>query len=110
MVYSVPGPFLLAPGVPPYDPGHHLGATVQLDGDELLSIPHLMTLQIVAAPPTQEPAHRETVGDRWFDDGPPRLWAILTRTEPPDAVADLVKVRRRPPVLELPARIPFEPN
>jgi len=99
VTYSVPGTRLLDPALPEYDWPLHQGATVQIDGDEILAYPHLVALQIVAVPHTQQPPHRETVGDRRIDEGQPDLWVVLNRlgTEPPDRVAAAARPRRWPP-------------
>jgi hypothetical protein len=110
VTFSVPGPRLLDPGVPAYDSALHRGATVQLDGEEILDHPHLVALQIVAVPHTQLPRHRETVGDRCIDRGRPDLWVVLNRlgTEPPDRVAAALGRHRWPPPLVLHAKRPFD--
>jgi hypothetical protein len=112
VAYSVLGPRLLDPGVPAYDWALDRGATVQLDGHEVLDRPHLVALQIVAVPHTQQPRHRETVGDRRFHEGQPDLWVVLyrLRAEPPDRVAAALRPNRWPPPLELHAHRPFDPE
>jgi hypothetical protein len=112
VIYSVPGLSLLNPGLPAYDSSVDRGATVQLDGEEVLATPQQVTLQIVAVPPTQTPRYRETVGDRCFDQGRPHLWAVLARigNEPPQGVAAKVRPRRSPPSLALHAHRPVEPE
>jgi hypothetical protein len=112
VIYSVPGLRLLNPGVPAYDSSVDLGATVQLDGEEVFATPQLVTLQIVGVPHAQKPRCRETVGDRCFDQGRPDLWVILSRTgnQPPAGVAVRLPPRPSPPPLALHVHRPIEPE
>jgi hypothetical protein len=113
VTFSVPGKRLLDPAVAEYDWDLDRGATVQVDGDEILNYPHRVALQIVAVPHSQQPPHCETVGDRRFDEGQPDLWVVLNRpgTEPPEAVAAALRPPRRwSPTLEVHAKRPFDPE
>jgi hypothetical protein len=56
-------------------------------------------------PRGEEPHHRETVGDRRFDDGNPDLWIVLDRRgEDPAGVAAVQHVLRWPPPIRAEAK------
>jgi hypothetical protein len=106
VAYSVAGEKLLDGRLPAYSSDIDVGATVQVSAHAVLEEPHRVALQLVLAPTGQAPLHRETVGDRRFDDGRPNLWIVLTRSED-DPAARLVanRVHRRPPRLRIAERL-----
>jgi hypothetical protein len=105
VAYSVPGPKLLDARVPEYAPDVDQGATVQISAHAVLEEPHRVALQLVLVPRGEEPYHRETVGDRRFDDGNPDLWIVLDRRgDDPSDVAAVQRVLRWPPPIRAEAK------
>jgi hypothetical protein len=98
VAYSVPGPKLLDARVPEYASDIDQGATIQISAHAVLEEPHRVALQLVLVPRGEQPYHRETVGDRRFDDGNPDLWIVLDRRgEDPSGIAAVQHVLRWPP-------------
>lgn len=105
VAYSIPGPRLLD-GLPPlYASDLDVAATVQVSAHAVLEEPERVTLQLVLVPRGQAPAHRETVGDRRFDDGEPTMWIVLARSGD-DPAERLVanRILRWPPPLRVAQR------
>lgn len=105
VAYSIPGPRLLDPRLPPYDSDIDRGATIQVSGHAVLEEPHRVALQLVLVPRGEEPYHRETVGDRLIEEGEPDIWIVLARfgDEPAERLV-ANRVLRWPPPLRTEAR------
>jgi hypothetical protein len=105
VAYSIPGPKLLDARVPEYGSDIDQGATVQISAHAVLEEPHRVALQLILVPRGEEPYHRETVGDRRFDDGNPDLWIVLDRgSDDPSDIAAVKHVPRWPPPLRAEAK------
>ncbi len=105
VAYSMPGPSLLDPSLPPYDSSIDRGATIQVSGHAVLEEAHRVALQLVLVPRGQEPYHRETVGDRRIEEGEPDIWIVLARLgdEPAERLV-ANRILRWPPPLRAEAR------
>jgi hypothetical protein len=98
VVYSIPGARLLDETMfPRYDSIVDRGATIQVDGEDVLEAPNRVTLQILLVGRGEEPPHRETVGDRRIDEGEPDIWVVLDRArdDPPGRLAVAVRIPPR---------------
>ena len=100
VAYSIAGRRLLDETMfPRYDSIVDRGATIQVDGEDVLEASERVALQVVLVPHGEQPPHRETVGDRRIDDGEPDIWVVLDRwgDDLPGRLAVAQGIPRRPP-------------